>query len=91
MQLGIRGITQGQETRETLIASLVLLRVLGSFALLLLFVSSRLADAFLSSAAGVQLSVIEILIVISTITQSFRTVRKLLTQTAKNSLFGMVV
>lgn len=74
MQLAIPGISQGEETRETLVASLVFLRLLGSLALLLLFASSRVADTFLSSVAGVQLSVIEILIVISTITQSFRTV-----------------
>lgn len=74
MQLAIPGITQGEETRETLVASLLFLRLLGSLALLLLFASSRVADTFLSSVAGVQLSVIEILIVVSTITQSFRTV-----------------
>lgn len=75
MQLTIPGITQGEETREILVASLIFLRLLGALALFLLFASSRVADEFLTSVAGVQMSVIEILIVISTVTQSFRTVR----------------
>eukprot|EP00892_Ulva_mutabilis_P009984 jgi/Ulvmu1/7358/UM036_0018.1 len=86
MQLAIPGVTQGQETRETLVASLVVLRLLGSVALLTLFLSSRLADSFLSLVAGAQISVIEILIIISTITQSFRTVERSLQEarTANN-------
>jgi hypothetical protein len=75
MGMGISGVAPGPETQNMLLVQLVVLRIFGAAALVGLYYASQVADVWLSNIAGVQLSVIEILIVISTMTQSYRVVR----------------
>lgn len=75
MQLGIDGVSPGEETQHVLVAKLLIVRIIGAIALLTLFGASRWADATLVLIAGVPLSVIEILIVVGTVTQCYRSVR----------------
>ena len=75
MQLGIDGVSPGEDTQHVLAAKLVVVRIIGAAALITLYWASRWADAVLMLVAGVPLSVIEILIVVGTVTQCYKTVR----------------
>jgi hypothetical protein len=75
MRLGLDGVSPGEDTQYVLVAHLLILRTMGAMALLALFIASRWVDAYLVHVAGVPLSVIEILIVVSTVTQCYRSVR----------------
>ena len=75
MQLGIDGVSPGEDTQHVIVTKLVVVRIIGAMALLELFRASRWADACLNQVAGVPLSVIEILIVVGAVTQCYRTVR----------------
>lgn len=74
MHLGIDGVSPGEDTQHVLVAQLLIVRTLGAVALLALFFASRFADVLLVGIAGVPLSVIEILIVVGSVSHCYRSV-----------------
>jgi preprotein translocase subunit SecY len=71
MEMMLPGIAPGQPTEGAIRMSLLILRLLGSFAVMGLLVLSSLANSAVMDIAGCTFDVIQLLIVVSQLTTAY--------------------